>query len=272
MQKLLVIDGNSILNRAFYGLSGRNMLKTSTGIYTNAIFGFLNVLNKYINDDQYTHYVVTFDRKEPTFRHKMYDGYKATRKKMPNELAMQLPLMKEVITYLGIKIIEKAGFEADDVIGSIAKKASSEDLPVTVVTGDKDAFQLIDDNICIAYTSTRSGVTESVDYDENMFVERYGIKPRQMVDLKAIMGDSSDNIPGVKGIGEKGALKLISRFGSLENVYKNIDDAGTERIRKLLLNDKEMCFLSRELSEIKNNRLKNHCIRREEDARLILVD
>ena len=253
MKKLLIIDGNSILNRAYYGLSGRNMLKTSSGIYTNAIFGFLNVLNKYLNDDQHTYYVVAFDRKEPTFRHEIYEGYKAKRTKMPEELAMQMPLVKEVITSLGIKIIEKAGFEADDIIGTVAKKASSEKIPVTVVTGDKDAFQLIDDNVSISYTSTRSGITSSVEYDENMFLERYGIKPEQMIDLKAIMGDSSDNIPGVKGIGEKGAIKLISEFSSLENIYDNIDNTGTERIKKLLLEDKEMCFLSRELSTIKTN-------------------
>jgi DNA polymerase I len=253
MQGLLIIDGNSIMNRSYYGLSGSNMLKTVSGLYTNAIYGFLNILNKYLKDGKYGYIAVAFDRKEPTFRHEMYGAYKATRSGMPAELAVQMPVIKEVLDAMGIKRIEKAGAEADDIIGTFARIASDQGLPVTVLTGDKDAFQLIDGNIKIDYPSSGSGLTTTVEYDTGKFFERYGISPGQMVDLKAIMGDSSDNIPGIRGIGEKGALRLIREYGTIDNIYSNIESVTPEKTKQLLRSGKDICYLSRELSRIKTD-------------------
>jgi DNA polymerase I len=253
MGKLLIIDGNSIMNRAFYGLSGRNMLKTGSGIYTNAIYGFLNILNRYLSEDGFSHFAVAFDRREPTFRHELYEDYKAGREKMPDELAMQMPIVKDIIDALGIVRVETPGIEADDIIGTYARTASENDFDVTILTGDKDLFQLIDDKIKVDYTSTRAGSTSTTIYDEDALMERYGITPSQMIDLKALMGDSSDNIPGVKGIGEKGATKLIKEFGSVDSIYNNIQNAGTQRTIDLLEKGRELCYLSRELGKIKTD-------------------
>lgn len=253
MKKLLLIDGNSILNRAFYALSGNRMLKTRSGMYTNAVFGFLNILNKYLQEPEYSHMAIAFDRKEPTFRHEMYEGYKATRSKMPDELVEQLPVAKELAGYLGVRVIEQPGIEADDIIGTYAKIASNEGFDVTVLSGDKDLFQLIDDHITIDYATNKDRSAITVSYQMEELIQRYGIGPEAMIELKAIMGDPSDNIPGVKGIGEKGAIKLISEYGSIDKIYENIDLIENERTKKLLLESKEICFLSRELSKIKTD-------------------
>ena len=209
MDKLLVVDGNSMLNRGFYGLSGNNLLRTKDGIYTNAIYGFLGILQKVLKEQNPEYICVTFDISKPTFRHKMYDGYKANRKGMPEELAMQLPYMKEVLSAMNIHIIEKEGFEADDLIGTIAKR-EKEDFKVYILTGDKDSFQLVEDNINVLLPHTVKGQTTMEVITEGVIKEKYGLEPEQMIDVKALMGDNSDNIPGVMGIGEKTALSLIS--------------------------------------------------------------
>lgn len=253
MKKLLLVDGNSILNRAFYALSGSRMLKTRSGMYTNAVYGFLNVLNKYLQDPGYTHMAIAFDRKEPTFRHEMFDGYKATRSKMPDELAEQMPIAKELIENLGIRIIEQPGIEADDIIGTFAKNAARDGFEVIVLSGDKDLFQLIDERITVDYATTKDKSSVTVSYQTNEMLQRYGIRPESLVELKAIMGDPSDNIPGVKGIGEKGAIKLITEFGNIDKIYDKIDSIDNARTKKLLEESKEMCFLSRELARIKTD-------------------
>lgn len=269
MPRLLLVDGNSIMNRAFYGLSGNNMLKTRSGIYTNAVYGFLNILQKYLGGNAIEYFAVAFDRKEPTFRHEMYKEYKATRTGMPDELASQMPIIKELIDALGVTAVELPGAEADDIIGTIAKNASGQGFQVLVLSGDKDLFQLIDDNTKIEYPSSRSGLTSTAEYNKETLYERYGIVPSQIPDLKALMGDSSDNIPGVKGIGEKGALKLIREFGSIDSIYENIESAGSARIIELLKENREMCFMSRELSRIKTDLVLNITI---EETRKRTVD
>jgi len=253
-QKLIIIDGNSILNRAFYGLMGSKMLSTSDGDYTNAIYGFLNILIKSLNDDKPTHIVVAFDLKAPTFRHEQYDGYKSNRKGMPDELAMQMPLAKELLTAMNIKVAELSGYEADDIIGTLAKSAEKSGVEVIILTGDKDSFQLISDKIKVKIPITRMGKTEVQEYDEKAIIEKYGVIPLQMIEVKALMGDSSDNIPGVPGVGEKTAFDLIKKYESLDKIYENIDNLDIkDRIKGLLSENKELAYLSRKLGTIELN-------------------
>ena len=221
-KKLMVLDGNSIINRAFYGI---RMLNAPDGTPTNAVYGFLAILQRLLDAEKPDGLCVCFDVHEPTFRHGMFDGYKAQRKPMPEELRVQMPLMKEMLDAMGIRRYELAGWEADDLLGTIARKSEAAGWDCRLVTGDKDSLQLITDDTHVILIKTRMGSTETIDYSPELFREQYGFDPIRMIDLKALMGDSSDNIPGVAGIGEKSAMDLLHRFGSLEGVYENMEDA-----------------------------------------------
>ena len=250
MKKLLLIDGNSILNRSYFAMYGRNMLQTEEGIFTNAIFGFLNTYEKFQKSEEPTHIMVAFDMKYPTFRHEKFKDYKAGRKQMPDELAMQMPLMKEILDDMGIKRMEIKGYEADDIIGTMAKKALAQDFSVVVITGDRDMIQLAGDKCDIKIPTTAKGSPTVNEYNRDSVLKDYGIEPGLFIEVKALMGDKSDNIPGVRGIGEKTALSLIAEYGNLENLYQHIDDIKSESIRNKLLEDRENAFLSRELGRI----------------------
>ena len=207
MKKLMVLDGNSIVNRAFYGVSQN--LTTRDGQPTNAVFGFLAILNKLLDECEPQALCVTFDRKAPTFRHLAYEGYKATRKGMPDELASQMPILKEVLAALNIPMYELDGWEADDLIGTISVKDTAAGWETVVVTGDKDSLQLVTETTTVKLVSTRMGRTATRDMTPETFQEEYGFGPIHIIDLKALMGDASDNIPGVKGVGEKTAMALV---------------------------------------------------------------
>lgn len=249
MKTLLVVDGNSILNRAFYGI---RTLTNSAGLPTNAVYGLVTMLTKQIEKYFPDYAAIAFDLRAPTFRHKMYDGYKATRKGMPEELALQMPYAKRVAEALGFTIIEKEGYEADDILGSLANHAndSGEDVLSLIMTGDKDSLQLINDKTAILLATN----VDYVYFDRDAFREKYGVDPEQFVDVKAIMGDSSDNIPGISGIGEKGALSLIAQFGTLENVYESYlsSDLKPSVVKKLEAG-RESAFLSQTLARIEVN-------------------
>ncbi len=244
MNKLILIDGNSLINRAFYATPP---LTNKDGVSTNAVFGFMNMLLKVIIDVKPDHILVAFDRREPTFRHKMYTEYKGTRKPMPEDLRPQIPLLKDVLTKIGVKIYDKAGFEADDIIGTFAKKYSGETI---IITGDKDSFQLIDEKTCVYFT--RRGISDIDILNFDNFKEKTGITPSQVPDLKACMGDSSDNIPGIIGVGEKTAHNLIETYQNIENIYNHLDDFKGKLLEKII-NGKELCFLSKELATIDVN-------------------
>ena len=220
LEKLIVIDGNSILNRAFYGIMGSKMLQTADGTYTNAVYGFLNILFKIIDDENPEYLVVAFDVKAPTKRHEMYADYKGTRKGMPDELAAQMPLIKKVLEAMHIKIIEKPGFEADDILGTLSRFGEKQGLKVILLTGDRDSFQLATNQTIIRIPRTKQGKTETEDFDEAKILETYGVMPKQLIEVKGLQGDTSDNIPGVPGIGEKTALNLIKQY-RLMNCTKN---------------------------------------------------
>ena len=219
--KLMAIDGNSILNRAFYGV---RLLTNHEGLFTNAVYGFLSTLFKLQDEHKPDRIVVCFDVREKTFRHKEYAEYKGTRKGMPDELAQQLPLIREVLDAMGIPYMEKAGFEADDLLGTLSRQANDHGDTCLIVTGDKDALQLIGGGTSVLLSITRKGQTTITEYTTDVFREQYGFDPIHMIDLKALMGDTSDNIPGVPGIGEKTAMGLIQKFGSVQAVYENIED------------------------------------------------
>ncbi|MDR0978468.1 MAG: DNA polymerase I, partial [Lachnospiraceae bacterium] len=256
MDELVLIDGNSIINRAFYGIMGSKMLMTEDGTYTNAVYGFLNILFKNIEDIKPKYLAVAFDLKAPTHRHKMYEAYKAGRKGMPDELASQMPLLKDVLRAMNISIIEKEGYEADDILGTLAKWGSSQNLDVTILTGDRDAFQLAEENIMIRIPRTKMGKTETDEFKTAQILETYGLLPIQMIEVKGLMGDSSDNIPGVPGIGEKTALSLIKEYETIDNLYKNLEN-GTDnlkgKLRENLTSNKELAILSRTLGTIDIN-------------------
>ena len=246
--KLLILDGNSVINRSFFGV---RPLTTREGLYTHAIYGFLNILEKVEKEEQPEAIAVAFDLHGPTFRHLRYDGYKATRHGMPEELAMQMPVMKDVLRAMNIPIYECKGWEADDVIGTVGKICSNNDWECVVVTGDRDSLQLIDENVHIKLVISKPGQTTYTLYTKELFEEEYGFAPKKLIDLKALMGDSSDNIPGVKGIGEKTAKALLQKFGSLDGVYENLDDPTIKpKMREKLVNDKENAYLSYELATI----------------------
>ncbi len=252
-EKLMIIDGNSILNRAFYGLQGTQLLSTADGLHTNAIYGFLNILNKFLEEEKPQYLCVAFDMKAPTFRHLEYTDYKATRKGMPPELAEQMPYMKEVLDAMNIIRLEMEGFEADDIIGSVSKCAEEKNIQVVIVTGDRDSLQLASENTRILLPITRSGRTETEEYDIHGVIERYGVTPLQFIDVKGLMGDKSDNIPGVPGIGEKTALELIKSYGSLDGIYENIDKIEKKGVREKLAGNKELAYMSRHIATIERN-------------------
>ena len=249
---LLLLDGNSLINRAYFGLLGRQTLTAPDGTPTGALFAFLNMYLKYIDDLAPTHVVAAFDRKEPTFRHGWYDGYKAARKPMPDELAVQIPLLKDLLKDLGVTCLEMAGYEADDLLGTLADFGQKSGMDVLIISGDKDSFQLADHNVTILQPVSRNGKTETERCDPDAIIKRYQVRPNQFVDVKAIMGDPSDNIPGVKGIGEKGATELISRYGSLDGVYDALDEIRPTLAAKLREN-REMAYLSYQLSMIRRD-------------------
>ena len=247
--KLLILDGNSVINRAFFGVKP---LTTREGLYTHAIYGFLNILEKMEKEEQPEAIAVAFDLHGPTFRHLKYDGYKANRHGMPEELAMQMPVMKDVLRAMNIPIYECRGWEADDIIGTVGKICSNNEWECVIVTGDRDSLQLIDENVHVKLVISKPGQTTATLYTEEKFREEYGFEPKKLIDLKALMGDSSDNIPGVAGVGPKTARDLLAKFGSLDGVYENIDDASIRpKLREKLVNDKEKAYLSYDLATIR---------------------
>lgn len=245
MERLLILDSNSLLNRAFYAIPE---LTTTDGIHTNAVYGFANMLFKMREELKPDYVVAAFDRKGPTFRHKEYKDYKAGRKKMPEELAEQFPLTKDLLNLLSITIYEMDGYEADDIIGSLAKHAEKNGIEVYIVTGDRDALQLASDNINVVIT--KKGVTETAVYNYKTFMEEFGVTPTQFIDVKGLMGDKSDNIPGVPGVGEKTAYKLIQTYGSIEEVLNNIDNISGKKLKENLENNRELAIFSKKLATI----------------------
>ena len=247
--KLLILDGNSVINRAYFGVKP---LTTREGLYTHAIYGFLNILERMEKEEQPEAICVAFDLHGPTFRHLKYDGYKANRHGMPEELAQQMPIMKDVLRAMNIPIYECQGWEADDVIGTVGKICSNNGWECVIVTGDRDSLQLIDPNVHVKLVISKPGQTNATLYTEEKFREEYGFEPKKLIDLKALMGDSSDNIPGVAGVGPKTAKELLAKFGSLDGVYENIDDSSIRpKLREKLLNDKENAYLSYDLATIR---------------------
>ena len=245
---LLVLDGNSIINRAFYGV---RPLSTKDGVFTNAVFGFLNILQKLREQVQPDGIVAAFDLSAPTFRHKMYAGYKAGRRHMPDELAQQLPIMKDVLRLMGCAVVEQEGYEADDILGTLAAAATAQGHGCTIATGDRDSLQLVTDRVTVLLAATRAGQPETVAYTPAAIEEKYGLTPEKLIDLKALMGDSSDCIPGVPGVGEKTALELLHTFGGLDALYEQVDSAEMrESLRQKLIAGKDSAYLSRTLGTI----------------------
>lgn len=245
--KLVLIDGHSILNRAFYGVPD---FTNSEGTHTNAIFGFLNILFKIIDEENPKYLCVAFDVHQPTFRHEMYKEYKGTRKPMLPELKQQVPLMKEMLKALNIKTTELAGFEADDILGTLSKAGEEQGLEVSVISGDRDLLQLATEHVKIRIPKTKKGKTEIEDYNVTQVLEKYSVTPKEFIDVKALMGDSSDNIPGVPGIGEKGATTIISEYGSIENAFEHADDIKNKRNREALKEHFDMAQMSKTLATI----------------------
>ena len=247
--KLLILDGNSVINRAYFGVKP---LTTREGLYTHAIYGFLNILERMEKEEQPDAVCVAFDLHGPTFRHLQYDGYKATRHGMPEELAQQMPVMKQVLQAMNIPIYECQGWEADDVIGTVGRICSNNDWECVIVTGDRDSLQLIDENVHVKLVISRPGQTTATLYNKAKFIEEYGFEPKRMVDLKALMGDSSDNIPGVAGVGPKTATDLLLKFGTLDGVYENLSDPSIRpKLREKLENSKDNAYLSYDLATIR---------------------
>lgn len=246
MDRIAIIDGNSLLNRAYYAM--RNPMITKDGIFTQGIFGFLNMMEKIKKDYEPAYMAIAFDLKAPTFRHKAYDAYKAGRKKMPPELAMQIPILKDVLRAMNIKQVEMEGFEADDLIGTIATEAEEDGLEPFIITGDKDELQLATDVTKIILT--RKGVTEFEIYDKQAMIDKYGFTPTQFIDFKGLMGDQSDNIPGIPGVGEKTATKLILEYGSVENLIANVDDVKPKGVRAKVEEHAQLAMMSKRLATI----------------------
>ena len=252
-KKILLIDGNSMANRAFYATMGR-MMKTPTGISTNAVYGFFQIMFKTIEEENPDKIIVAFDISSSEKRTKIFSEYKAGRHKTPEDLTMQFPIIKELLRMMNIPIVQKDGIEADDILGAIAKKEGKKGNKIIILTGDRDYFQLVDMNVNIRYPKTIMGKTEYIIYDNYKVNEEYGLTPEKLIEVKALMGDASDNIPGVKGIGEKTALKLIIQFENFEKIYKYIENSDGKEIAKATLNkliqDKEMAYISRDLGRI----------------------
>lgn len=249
-KKIVLIDGHSILNRAFYGIPD---LTNGEGLHTNAVYGFLNILFKILEEEKPEYLTVAFDVHAPTFRHKMYDAYKGTRKPMAEELRQQVPLMKEMLNAMGVAIVEKEGLEADDLLGTISKRCEAAGFEVSVVSGDRDLLQLATDHIKIRIPKTKRTGTEIEDYYAADVLERYQVTPLQFIDVKALMGDTADNIPGVPGIGEKTATSLIVTYGSIENAYGHVDEVKPPRAANMLREHYDMAQLSKVLATIEVN-------------------
>ncbi|MGM9556491.1 MAG: DNA polymerase I [Oscillospiraceae bacterium] len=246
--KLLILDGNSIVNRAFYGV---RMLNAPDGMPTNGVYGFLSILHKLLDEEKPEAVCVAFDLKAPTFRHLRYEGYKAQRKGMPEELAVQMPILKQVLDAMGILRLELEGFEADDLLGTVAAKCENNGWECRIVTGDKDSFQLISETTHVCHVKSRMGQTTTTEYTPELFFEEYGFEPKCIIDLKALMGDASDNIPGVPGVGEKTAMALVQKYKHLETIYAELDTLDVkEGMRKKLREGKDSAFLSFELATI----------------------
>ena len=255
-KRLLLIDGNSIMNRAFYGIMGSKMLTTKDGTYTNAVYGFLAILFKNLEDLNPDYMAVSFDLKGKTARHEMYENYKANRHGMPDELAAQMPMIKEVLNAMNIDIVQKEGYEGDDILGTLSKYGENQGLDVTILSGDRDTFQLASDKITIRIPRTKQGKTETEEYDKQKIIEEYGLEPKALIEVKGLQGDTSDNIPGVPGIGPKTAINLIKKYGTIENLYNKIE-AGEDDLKgkqkEAIIENKEMALLSKKLGEIDVN-------------------
>ena len=247
-KKLVLIDGHSILNRAFYGVPD---LSNAQGLHTNAIYGFLNILFKILEEEKPDYLAVAFDVHAPTFRHQMYEAYKGTRKPMPEELREQVPVMKDVLKAMGIVIMEQAGLEADDILGTLAKKAQASGIEVSLVSGDRDLLQIADEHIKIRIPKTKMGRTEIEDYYPQDVVDAYQVTPLQFIELKALMGDTADNIPGVPKVGQKTAAELMIAYGSLDNIYAHVDEISKKSIRESLIQNRDLADLSKALAAIK---------------------
>lgn len=245
--KILLIDGHSILNRAFYGLPD---LTNSEGRHTGAVYGFLNMLFKVLEEEQPAYLTVAFDLHAPTFRHKLYDGYKGTRKSMPEELREQVPLIKEVLTSMGVKIVSLEGYEADDLLGTLARRSEEKGMEVTVLSGDRDLLQLATDKVLIRIPKTSKGKTTVEDYHTAQVLEKYQVTPPQIIELKALMGDTSDNIPGIPGVGEKTAAKIIGQFGTIENAYAHVEEVKPNKAKEALREHYDLAVLSKTLATI----------------------
>ena len=244
--KLMILDGNSVINRAFYGV---RPLTTRDGLYTNAIYGFLNILEKERSEEKPDALCVAFDLHAPTFRHLRYDGYKATRKPAPDDLRPQFALIREVLACLGICVLEQEGYEGDDIIGTLARRTAADGYAVAVVTGDRDALQLVTDDVTVYLT--KKGITNMLAVTPAVMEAEYGYTPAQVIDMKALMGDTADNIPGVPGVGEKTALKLISQFGSVPGVYEHLDEVKGTKLQEKLADNKDKAVLSKDLATIR---------------------
>lgn len=247
-QKLLLIDGNSILNRAFYGLPD---MTNSQGLHTNAVLGFLNIMFKFLEEENPTHLAVAFDLKAPTFRHKMFADYKGTRKGMPDELREQVPVIREVLQAMNIPLMMKEGYEADDLLGTMSVLGEEAGFEVKIVSGDRDLLQLATKKVQIRIPKTNRAGTVVEDYYEDDVLEKYQVTPKEFIDVKALMGDASDNIPGIPGIGEKTATKLIKEFKTLENAYAHIDEVKPNRAKNNLQEYYDQGVMSKELATIK---------------------
>ena len=243
MKKMLIVDGNSILNRAYYGI---RPLTNKSGLYTHAVYGMINIISKHLDSLKPDYAVVSFDMRAPTFRHKMYSEYKATRHPTPEDLLAQFPVLKELLDAFGVPRLELEGYEADDIIGTLSASCGGE---CFIATGDRDSFQLVSDRVTVLLAATRAGATETVRYDPEKIFETYGVSPAALREVKGLMGDTSDNIPGVKGVGEKTACSLIQKYGSLEGVYENLDKE-RDSLRTKLEAGRDSAFLSRTLGEI----------------------
>lgn len=249
-EKLVLIDGHSILNRAFYGVPD---LSNAEGLHTNAVYGFLNILFKLLEEERPDYLIVAFDVKAPTFRHDIYQEYKGTRKPMPEELREQVPVMKEMLKAMGIPIMEQAGWEADDILGTLAQKAEKEGKEVSLVSGDRDLLQIASEHIKIRIPKTKMGKTEIEDYYAGDVLEKYQVTPKQFIELKALMGDTADNIPGVPKVGEKTATSLMVTYGSIENIYEHLDEVKGKAVQESLRRNRELAELSKVLATIKTD-------------------
>ena len=246
-EKILLIDGHSILNRAFYGLPD---LTNSEGKHTGAVYGFLNILFRTIEEEKPQYLTVAFDLKAPTFRHKMFEAYKGTRKPMPEELREQVPLIKEMLTAMGVNVVTKEGYEADDILGTLARKSEAAGMDATILSGDRDLLQLATDKVMIRLPKTVRGKTTIEDYHAQQVIEKYQVTPPQIIELKALMGDSADNIPGIPGVGEKTATKIIVEYGSIENAHEHLEELKPNRARESMREHYDMAQMSKALATI----------------------